>query len=351
MALILCIEDEPTLRADIADELREAGYEVLVAGDGTSGLRHFFEHRPDLVLCDITMPGMSGFEVLREMRDESGTFADIPFVFVTALADRTDVIEGKARGADDYLTKPVDYDLMLATIKARLDQIERLRAQHRSALAMQRATRLDWLTGQIGAAVRNSTDVLNHLGIGIILLGGDGTVQHVNEHGKQLLTREDGLSLRHGHLHCHSSKHTQALRRTIEAAVHGSSAAAVGTTSVLDLPRPSGARPLVVRVTTLTPSTGTVGPGFVVAVFVSDLDERPTVALEVVARVFGLTGAETRLAEKLLAGHRLDMIAEMHGVSQHTVSTQLKSIFRKTQTSRQSELIELLRRPLAWYAR
>ncbi len=354
MPLILCIEDEPTLRADIADELREAGYEVLVAGDGASGLRQFIEHRPDLVLCDITMPGMGGFDVLRAMREGHRELADVPFLFVTALADRENVIDGKAQGADDYLTKPIDYDLMLATVKARLDQVGRLRAHHQADLAARQARQLDLLASRIDAAIRNSIEVLNHLGLGVILLGRDGAAMHVNDHARQILDRNDGLSLRQNLLHAHSPKHTQQLRQAVEDAVRAAGTpvkgAAKGDALILDLPRPSGSRPLMVRVSPLEPNPQSPSRSFAAALFVSDPDERPAVPLDDIARIYGLTSAETRLAEKLLAGHRLDAIAEMHGVSQHTISSQLKSVFRKTNTGRQAELIDLLRRPLAWYA-
>ena len=82
-------------------------------------------HRPDLVLCDITMPGLGGYDVLKAMREKGG-LADVPFIFLTALADRNDVLVGKQAGADDYLVKPIDYEILLATVAARLNQVARV---------------------------------------------------------------------------------------------------------------------------------------------------------------------------------------------------------------------------------
>lgn len=126
MPKILCIEDEDILREDLVEELTEAGYEVFEASDGRSGHSAILDHTPDLVLCDISMPDMSGYELLVTLRDNHPEFDEVPFVFLSALADRKDVIKGKTLGADDYLTKPIDFELLLATLDSRLRQITRM---------------------------------------------------------------------------------------------------------------------------------------------------------------------------------------------------------------------------------
>lgn len=125
MTTILCIEDEADIRQDIVEELRDAGYETLEAADGKEGLQAIREHDPDLVLCDITMPVMNGHEVLATLRQKHPEFAETPFVFLTALAQRDDVIAGRKLGVDDYLTKPIDYELLLVTVESRLQQAVR----------------------------------------------------------------------------------------------------------------------------------------------------------------------------------------------------------------------------------
>ncbi|MBF0248067.1 MAG: response regulator, partial [Alphaproteobacteria bacterium] len=126
MTTIVYIEDEHDIREDVTDELQEAGYRVVEAANAQEGLAAIRAEKPDLVLCDISMPGMSGLELLSRLRDKESRFDDLPFIFLSALADRNDILAGKRLGADDYLTKPVDMELLLATIEARLGQIRRI---------------------------------------------------------------------------------------------------------------------------------------------------------------------------------------------------------------------------------
>src|SRR5690606_20677631 len=126
--IVLCVEDEDDLRRDIADELIEAGYEVIEARDGGQALELMRTARPDLILCDISMPGLNGYEILKAVQASGPDHADIPFVFLSALGDPREIVQGKRLGADDYLVKPIDYDLLLATVQARLRQIARIRS-------------------------------------------------------------------------------------------------------------------------------------------------------------------------------------------------------------------------------
>ena len=126
MATILCIDDEADIRRDIAEELRQHGYTVIEAASGEAALDALADQRPDLILCDITMPEMSGFDLLKEVRRNHPRHAETPFIFLSALAARDDVLSGLDRGADDYLTKPVDFDLLLAKVSSSLRQMARM---------------------------------------------------------------------------------------------------------------------------------------------------------------------------------------------------------------------------------
>ncbi len=125
-ATILCVEDESAVRELIVDELKHEGYHTIEAEDGEAGLDAILNHKPDLVLCDITMPNMSGDQLLVELRSSHPEYSELPFIFLTALADREHIVAGKRAGADDYLTKPIDFDLLLATIEVRLEQVRRI---------------------------------------------------------------------------------------------------------------------------------------------------------------------------------------------------------------------------------
>jgi DNA-binding response OmpR family regulator len=122
---ILCIEDDRDTASLISEELVDRGFEVRVAYNGREGLAAILEGPPDLVLSDVGMPGMSGFELLRTLTSMEPRFESMPFVFLTALSDHDNELKGWQLGADDYLTKPVDYDVLAALIAARLARVAR----------------------------------------------------------------------------------------------------------------------------------------------------------------------------------------------------------------------------------
>ena len=136
MATILCIEDEVELREIITEVLEEAGYDVCVAGDGEKGLEMIHNLKPDLVLCDINMPQKDGYEVLKEIRDDNLILADMPFIFLSALADKERVLAGLTTGADAYLTKPINYEILLSTVQASLRQMARIKQKHEDVVML-----------------------------------------------------------------------------------------------------------------------------------------------------------------------------------------------------------------------
>jgi DNA-binding response OmpR family regulator len=122
---ILCIEDDRETAALIAEELLDRGFAVDVAHDGHEGLAAILRQTPDLVLCDISMPFMSGFDVLERLTEIAPGFGYMPFVFLTALTDRENELKGRQLGADDYVTKPIDFEVLVAIINARLARAPR----------------------------------------------------------------------------------------------------------------------------------------------------------------------------------------------------------------------------------
>jgi CheY-like chemotaxis protein len=106
MALILVIEDDRVQRMVTAAALHKAGHVVIEAVDGKSGLQAARARHPDLILCDVVMPGMNGYEIVTALRKEEPAIADTPVVMLTALNQRAHMRIGMTSGADDYLTKP-----------------------------------------------------------------------------------------------------------------------------------------------------------------------------------------------------------------------------------------------------
>ncbi|MBA5725544.1 response regulator [Bombella favorum] len=116
---ILVVEDEPALRVLLEHSLRQRGYQVSTAVDGEQALSFLEETRPDLALLDWMMPGLSGLELCRIIRQKPG-LKDLPVLFLTARTDEQDVIAGLDNGADDYLTKPCSADKLDARLRALL---------------------------------------------------------------------------------------------------------------------------------------------------------------------------------------------------------------------------------------
>ena len=129
MSKILVIEDEARTRNMFRDCLEAEGFQTFGAEDGLAGIEQARQHQPNLVLCDIIMPKLSGYEVLSQLRQVSTT-ATIPFVFITAKTEKVARRQGMSLGADDYLTKPSTVEELLEVVSARLKKHAMLQAHH-----------------------------------------------------------------------------------------------------------------------------------------------------------------------------------------------------------------------------
>lgn len=119
MEKILLIEDDAKMRQHMSALLASEGYQTIEARNGREGVELVKSQRPDLVLCDITMPEMNGHRVLEALRNDAAT-AHLPFIFLTGWGENQDLRAGMNLGADDYLVKPVDPTELLTAVKARL---------------------------------------------------------------------------------------------------------------------------------------------------------------------------------------------------------------------------------------
>jgi DNA-binding NarL/FixJ family response regulator len=123
MSKILLIEDEPTIRDNLVSILEMEDHQALAAENGRKGVELATAHRPELILCDVMMPGLDGYGVLKALRADEAT-ARIPFIFLTARGERADIRAGMNLGADDYLVKPVRVEELLNAIAARLERAQ-----------------------------------------------------------------------------------------------------------------------------------------------------------------------------------------------------------------------------------
>lgn len=118
---ILVIEDDLNVIGNLKDLLEEAGFEVTLARNGAEGISAALNNPPDLILCDIMMPGTDGYKVKSELKNDSSTVA-IPFIFLTAKSSLDEIRKGMLSGADDYIVKPYRSKELLETIKVRLQR-------------------------------------------------------------------------------------------------------------------------------------------------------------------------------------------------------------------------------------
>jgi DNA-binding response OmpR family regulator len=144
-AHILVVEDEEDLASLVEVNLRLSGYEVSTAGDGGEALEAVAQRQPDLILLDVMMPVLDGWQVLRRLKEDE-EFADIPVVMLTALSEERDIIRGHLQGAVRYLTKPFEMKVLLRTVEEGLrepDEAEIAARRDRIRALLQRLAELD----------------------------------------------------------------------------------------------------------------------------------------------------------------------------------------------------------------
>ena len=146
---VLVIEDEEDLCRLLRDRLQKEGYQVLSARDGVEGLRVVHEHQPNLILLDVMLPRMNGWEACRRIRE----FCDTPIIMLTALGTEPDKVRGLELGADDYVTKPFSLAELVARVRAALRRYKNPLADSSTVriddrLLIDRARRLAFVDGQ-----------------------------------------------------------------------------------------------------------------------------------------------------------------------------------------------------------
>lgn len=337
---ILCVEDEVHLRRDIVEELATAGYDAVGAADGEEALALLERDRPDLILCDISMPRLGGYGLLDAVKRDRRELADIPFIFLTAFDQREHVIKGKRAGADDYLVKPIDYDLMLATVEARLRQVSRIDDRARQELAALRQALADSRSGVDGRTRR----VLDILSFGVVLVCGTRIV-FANRAAMAIHRDGDGLAIATT-LRTGSHLVDKAIRSVLDEACVAAQAGRDHLAS-LSIPRPSGRRDFLLTVCALPDDADPCDDDARAVVFISDPERRPAMPGQVLSGLFGLTPTEAEVARALAQGRRTDEIAASLGIAPTTVAFHLRNLFDKTGTHRQADLIVLLLTGLA----
>lgn len=171
--LILIVDDTPSARDILEAFLRALDYQIAFANDGPQAIATASKLTPDLILLDVMMPGMDGFEVCRRIRAHAH-LAEVPIILVTALDDRSSRLQGLAAGADDFLSKPVD----VAELRARVNTVMRLNRYRR---LLEQRSRFEWVVEQAGD--------------GYLVLSETGQVLYANRSARFYLELPSNLTL------------------------------------------------------------------------------------------------------------------------------------------------------------
>ena len=207
MQKLLFIEDDPDIRAALRLALEDEGYNVIEASDGTSGLATFSTETVDLVLLDLRLPDMSGFDVCRELRRKSL----VPIIMVTAQTDTHDLVAGLEAGADDYVTKPVVPKELAARIRAAL---------RRTTLLSASSSQFDrFVVGDV--EMRSDQGIVLKGGVELPLTKTEYRLLHIfMENANKVLSRDQLLELVWGYEYLGDSRlvdaHIRRLRVKIE---------------------------------------------------------------------------------------------------------------------------------------
>jgi len=172
MPTLFLIEDNAPLRENTKMLLELNGYEVSGFDSGPPALEKLKEGSPDLVLCDIVLPGMTGYDILDRVR-KMPSGGQVPFIFLSALAEKDQVREGMNLGADDYVTKPFTGDGLLAAIKSRLERSEKRRAAAELEHQRYQAKKLEYLPHEIRTPLSAIVGGIGILRMDEKTLGGD----------------------------------------------------------------------------------------------------------------------------------------------------------------------------------
>src|SRR5688572_8404387 len=179
---ILIVDDVPDNLSVLFEFLSARGFEVLVADSGNLALEELPQTNPDLILLDVMMPGIDGYETCRRIKANE-RFRDVPLFFLTALSDTVDKVKGFSLGAVDYITKPIDPDEVLARVRAHLE----LRALH---LALEEQN--EELDREMQRRIGAERSLANALENAVLVVDRQGAVQFRSAAAQRLLARHGG---------------------------------------------------------------------------------------------------------------------------------------------------------------
>lgn len=326
MPRVMFVDDDVHLLSSLVRAFRSKRdvWNMAFVESAEAALKAAAEHPFSVVVTDMSMPGMNGLELVRSLNERSPATQCVVLTGTADLDLAAEVIN-TARVFRFY-TKPCPVGRLMSGIE------ETLTAARPTA------------TTETESHAPRASDVgllaLDHIATAVIVVDGHGHVLHMNQAGSALVAEKDGMAV-DANLVCRGAMpdETQALLEVIrrQAAPERNDDAV----TAVSLSRPSMRHPLLVIATPLGPESDADGHASV-ALFVTDPDRPPSLDAEVIGRLYGLTGAESRLACVLAAGRDLGDAAGALHITPESARTYLKRIFAKTDTRRQADLVRLI---------
>lgn len=323
---VLCVEDQQSLLSDLLEELRAAGYDVRGATSVAEAVEVLDDFMPDLVLCDVMLGDdaqADGYALHQHIRQQRVDLAATPFILLTALDQRKDLLQAKQQGIDDYLVKPVDYDLLLATIGTRLASVGRVRDTHAS--------------GHETLLVR-MREIFAQLPGAVLLCDGNQALLSANLLA-QTLMQEHGLWRVDNRGRLEWPQALPASLQSMQRNIAEMSDAAVGERRVQSLEMSRASDTVLLGLLKLDDAAGASAEQQLFGLFLCSAQSRPVPDVESLRMLLGLTKAEARVARLLAQGLRPEAVADELHVSAATVNFHLRNLFQKTGATRQSDLV------------
>src|SRR3989338_5669152 len=127
---VICAEDEAEIRETIAEILRDEGFEVIEARNGREAFELYLQHKPNVIISDIMMPEVDGYALLKLVRESRDKNNNVPFLFLSALGQKEHIVKGVSLSANDYLVKPIDFEILIAKVKEKAMSAMKLQKVH-----------------------------------------------------------------------------------------------------------------------------------------------------------------------------------------------------------------------------
>ena len=328
---VLFIEERPAGSGRLQELLAEPEASILdvsAASWDPEALKRVVGKRFDVALLEF---GVLDARALKTVEQLHARVPLLPIVVVSDHAEDEVTVEVMRAGADDHL-KHGDLNAMLLARALTFAVARNVRMRKKAAAPASREV-------QMTAGV-----ILDRLPMGVVLVDATGKVLLMNRKAREIAAQNDGFLVdKDGCCRTAKPAESQALADLILRTMQPGVDDPVESEFALSLSRPSLKQPLLVLVSPVGGAAGgTENERRGAAIFITDPEDATEISVDVLSRLYGLTNAEARVVKALSEGKRLETFAEETGVTTHTVRHQLKQIFRKTDTTRQSELIKLV---------